>query len=174
MYRPLPQSVTIKSSPTEGLGLFSQEQIAEGAVLGVSHYENEVHGLIRTPLGGFINYSDTPNLERTESSGGVWYLRALREIEDGEELFLKYKDYNPTKKDVVLTHELIESKGFKGSWVTGYYLEGMGQITIEVYEDDDKLDIFIAKLSTNNFWDERVKRVSTESQLDKIIAEWSK
>jgi len=44
MYKPLPESVTIKQSGINGLGLFAKEGIAQGANLGTSHIkiENEL------------------------------------------------------------------------------------------------------------------------------------
>ena len=92
-------------------------------------------------------------------------MRVIREVEEGEELFLKYKDYDPTKNDVQLTHEILESKGFVGTWTVGY---SMGQIRVHVYEEDERLDIFIVE--TND----TVTRVRTEEALDKIIESCSK
>ena len=37
MYKPLPESLTIKTSKVNGLGLFAQEGIAQGTNLGISH-----------------------------------------------------------------------------------------------------------------------------------------
>ena len=38
-YRPLPASLTIKSSEIDGLGLFAIEDISEGTYLGETHYK---------------------------------------------------------------------------------------------------------------------------------------
>ena len=55
--------------------------------------------LIRTPLGGFINHSDTPNCVRVKSKpdGNIfsWTLKTTDEIKPGEELTLKYSMYRP-------------------------------------------------------------------------------
>ena len=63
MYRPLPPEVTIRKSCIEGLGLFTTCDIEEGHRLGITHIPNNnfANQYIRTPLGGFINHSDTPN-----------------------------------------------------------------------------------------------------------------
>ena len=37
MYKPLPDSLTIKPSGIDGLGLFAKEGIAQGTNLGMSH-----------------------------------------------------------------------------------------------------------------------------------------
>ena len=64
MYKPLPDSLTIKTSGIEGLGLFAKKNIPKGTTLGISHMK--MNGmLIRTPLGGFINHSDTPNCTKS-------------------------------------------------------------------------------------------------------------
>ena len=65
MYRPLPKEVTIKKSYIEGLGLFANDNLSANTELGISHikdnrFENDY---IRTPLGGFVNHSTTPNCE---------------------------------------------------------------------------------------------------------------
>ena len=66
MYRPLPPYLTVKPSPVEGLGLFSTEPIEHATILGISHVADRhfPNGYIRTPLGGFYNHSDTPNIQR--------------------------------------------------------------------------------------------------------------
>ena len=63
MYRPLPKELTIKNSVIEGLGLFATANIKTNTFIGVTHIRDEQfeNKYIRTPLGGFINHSDTPN-----------------------------------------------------------------------------------------------------------------
>ena len=61
MYKPLPDSLTIKTSKVNGLGLFAKEGIAQGTNLGMSHLKIS-DTILRTPLGGFINHSNDPNL----------------------------------------------------------------------------------------------------------------
>ena len=61
MYKPLPDSLTIKPSGIDGLGLFAREGIAQGTNLGMSHLK--FNGtILRTPLGGFVNHSNTANV----------------------------------------------------------------------------------------------------------------
>lgn len=106
-YRPLPNNLTIKKSDIEGIGLFATEDISKGTCLGLSHVFNEnfQDGYIRLPLGGFINYSKTPNTETdTVFEGQVYhndskdlYLWTVKDIKAGEELILKYFLYDPTK-----------------------------------------------------------------------------
>lgn len=103
-YRPLPDFLTIKKSDIDGLGLFATENIRIGKTLGVSHYVNnrDKHaGIIRTPLGGFINHSETPNLMKIIKSNEDFIeikVKTLRKIVAGEELTLKYDWYEPQKK----------------------------------------------------------------------------
>ena len=103
MYRPLPDSLTIQQSGINGLGLFAKEGIAQGTNLGMSHVK--FNGTIfRTPLGGFINHSETPNTEKAvllmvkedkiKFNYKKWNLMTLRDIKKGEELTVKYTFYN--------------------------------------------------------------------------------
>ena len=70
MYRPLPKCLTIKKSPIEGLGLYSTEDIRANTFLGITHILNEnfENNYIRTPLGGFYNHSNNPNIQRMVSN----------------------------------------------------------------------------------------------------------
>ena len=54
MYKPLPDSLTIKKSGINGIGLFADQDIKHGTNLGMSHVAIG-SGIIRTPMGGFIN-----------------------------------------------------------------------------------------------------------------------
>ena len=69
MYRPLPNGLTIKNSPIEGLGLFSTIDIKINSFIGVTHIRDEQfeNKYIRTPLGGFYNHSNNPNVRRVVS-----------------------------------------------------------------------------------------------------------
>ena len=69
MYRPLPDGLTIKSSPIEGLGLFATTEIKANSFIGVTHIRDEQfeNKYIRTPLGGFYNHSNSPNVIRMVS-----------------------------------------------------------------------------------------------------------
>tara|TARA_R100001132_G_C3190843_1_gene42826 strand:- start:65 stop:376 length:312 start_codon:yes stop_codon:yes gene_type:complete len=95
MYRPLPPSLTIKSSKVNGLGLFATKGIAQGTNLGMSHVK--LNGdYIRTPLGGFINHADEANcvkVELKEEKYKKWSLVTLRNIKEGEELTVSYTFY---------------------------------------------------------------------------------
>ena len=94
-YRPLPKQVTIKQSEIEGLGLYSTESLYPGQYLGITHVVNDrfENGYIRTPLGGFINHSDTPNCEVREDVDRSLMLFTLRPILPNEEITLKYNLY---------------------------------------------------------------------------------
>ena len=69
MYRPLPHFVTIKKSPIEGLGLYATKDIKANSFIGLTHIQdnNFENGYIRTPLGGFYNHSNNPNVRRVVS-----------------------------------------------------------------------------------------------------------
>ena len=107
MYKHLPESLTISQSGINGLGLFEQKGLAQGTNLGVTHLEmamlDNKQNLYRTPLGGFINHSNTPNVVKVElRTNGQdpscvtkkWSLVTLRDIKEEEELTVRYTFYN--------------------------------------------------------------------------------
>ncbi len=69
MYKPLPKELTIKKSPIEGLGLYATEDIKKNSFIGVTHVRDEQfeNKYIRTPVGGFYNHSNEPNVIRMVS-----------------------------------------------------------------------------------------------------------
>ena len=115
MYKPLPDSLIIRSSNIEGQGVFAKENIPEQTDLGMTHVELGKL-ILRTPLGGFLNHSDTPNCVKTSSlltrqqwnhlndlpderydhNFKQWNLLTIKNIKEGEELTLKYTFYTVT------------------------------------------------------------------------------
>jgi SET domain-containing protein len=103
-YRPLPDTLTIKESIINGLGLFAVKDIPKDSLIGVTHVYDEKFkdGLIRTPLGGFFNHSEEPNIrleDVTKVDGEKWtkVMISLRDIKSGDEITGKYTTYDPTK-----------------------------------------------------------------------------
>ena len=96
MYRPLPSYLTIKPSSVEGLGLFAVEPIKKSTDIGISHVYDQFweNGYIRTPLGGFINHSNTPNCQKLEE-GRYLYIITMADIPENTELTLKYSLHIP-------------------------------------------------------------------------------
>jgi len=94
-WRPLPKFLDIQPSEIEGKGLFATEDILADITLGISHVYDErfKNNYIRTPLGGFINESKTPNLV-AEIEKDFRYVKTIRDIKAGEELTLRYTLYN--------------------------------------------------------------------------------
>ena len=99
-YKPLPDSVFIRESSIHGYGLFARTPIKSGQHLGMSHvfapgFSKDSY--IRTPLGGFINHSDTPNCKKEESpeeSAITYYtLVTIADIPADTELTLSYTLY---------------------------------------------------------------------------------
>ena len=86
MYKPLPTQLTIKNSPIEGLGIFATEDIKKNTFLGITHIRDEQfeNKYIRTPLGGFYNHSNDPNVIRMVSD-------ALPKLKFGDEIDPKKK-----------------------------------------------------------------------------------
>lgn len=93
MYKPLLDSLTIKSSGIDGLGLFAKEFIVRGTNLGMSHIKLG-DKIYRTPLGGFINHSNNPNCFLNSNThhprGEQRELIAVKPIKVGEEITVYY------------------------------------------------------------------------------------
>jgi len=96
MYRPLPNTLTIKTSNIDGLGLFAVSDISINTNLGITHIKDERfdNGYSRTPLGGFFNHSDTPNCH-VLYNGDFIELQTITDIKAGDEITAKYTFYNP-------------------------------------------------------------------------------
>ena len=104
MYKPLPDSLTIKTSKVNGLGLFANEDIAQSTNLGMTHLKIG-DTIFRTPLGGFINHANEANCVKAELrmtsedlqghqySYKKWNLITGQDIKKGKELTLKYTFY---------------------------------------------------------------------------------
>ena len=104
MYKPLPESLTIKQSGINGLGLFADQKIMQGTNLGMSHLKIG-DTVFRTPLGGFINHANDPNCVKAELrmtnedmqghkyTYKKWNLITIRNIKEGEELTVRYTFY---------------------------------------------------------------------------------
>ena len=105
MYKPLPESLTIKASKVNGLGLFAKEGMAQGTNLGMSHIKIG-DTIFRTPLGGFINHANEANCVKAELrmtdedmkghqyDYKKWNLITSRDIKAGDELTVRYTFYN--------------------------------------------------------------------------------
>lgn len=99
------------SIPDAGLGVFARVELAPGAsleVIGVlvtsesisdqcthfaDHHKFRISEFLLIPVGfgGLVNHSATPNLEKVIAGDRV-FLKALRPIAAGEELFFRYPD----------------------------------------------------------------------------------
>tara|TARA_A100000164_G_C21894729_1_gene767252 strand:- start:1 stop:288 length:288 start_codon:yes stop_codon:yes gene_type:complete len=91
-YLPLPENILLKQSKVHGMGLFAKSKILKDTSLGMSHINIDGE-IIRTPLGGFYNHSKTPNCIKYEKDNR-FYLNTISDIEEGEELTVKYTLYN--------------------------------------------------------------------------------
>jgi len=117
-YNPLPSGLTIADSRISGQGVFTTRKLVAETDLGMSHVELGKL-ILRTPMGGFINHSNNPNCVKVKSlltrqewnhrtdlpddkydhNFTKWNLIVIEDIEEGEELTLKYKWYDPEKKN---------------------------------------------------------------------------
>ena len=105
MYKPLPESLTIKHSKINGIGLFADQKIKQGTNFGMSHLKIG-DTIFRTPLGGFINHANKANCVKAElrmtdedKQGHKydykkWNLITTQDIKEGEELTIRYTFYN--------------------------------------------------------------------------------
>ena len=97
-YKALPDALHIGDSQVAGQGIFAKEDIPVDTELGLSHILLEE--IFRTPLGGFINHSDDPNCVKYPVDNKYYtkyYIKTIRPIKAGEELFLKYTFYSVHK-----------------------------------------------------------------------------
>ena len=100
MYKPLPESLTIKTSKVNGLGLFADQKIMQGTNFGMSHMKIK-DTIFRTPLGGFINHANEPNCAKVELlmtndsfDYKKWNLITLQDIKKGDEITVRYTFYH--------------------------------------------------------------------------------
>ena len=93
MYKPLPDGLYVSNSDIAGQGLFTNRKLEIGTELGLSHKMID-DNLIRTPLGGFINHSEEPNVQKYQI-GNDYFIKVIKDINVGEEITLKYNWYNP-------------------------------------------------------------------------------
>ena len=100
MYKPLPKGLTIKKSPIEGLGLFATENINKNSFIGVTHIRDEQfeNKYIRTPLGGFYNHSNEPNVIRMVSD--ILPKLKFGDLVDSSSKFEKIKDSKANREDL--------------------------------------------------------------------------
>ncbi len=94
-YKPLPDFLEIKQSNIEGCGIFAKKDINKNIDLGMSHIKVPIiQGFIRTPIGGFLNHTETPNCCLIElldwDDYRIYHLHTIRHINEGDELTLNY------------------------------------------------------------------------------------
>ena len=111
-YQPLPDSLYIGDSKIHGQGLIAKYNISQGTDLGVSHYRKG-DDVIRTPLGGFINHSEEPNMIRKqiriEPYWDKWTVTTTKDIKKGEELTLKYTMYRVDNADQMCYNKTMKN-----------------------------------------------------------------
>lgn len=93
-FNPLHKSLTVSKSKIHGLGIFAVDDIGAGVDLGISHIKNANYkdGLIRTPLGGFINHSDKPNSEYSIDGSDLRIITKVP-IKKGGEVTVSYRGW---------------------------------------------------------------------------------
>lgn len=77
--------VKFKPSGIEGTGVFAAREYREGDVIAPARI-----GEKRTPVGRYTNHSATPNAKMQRDGERIWVV-ALRDIENGEEITVSYR-----------------------------------------------------------------------------------
>ena len=104
----IPDGVELKESPLHGLGFFATKFIPKNSKIGIGHYYtfNSDYKYIRLPFVAFVNYDTNPNskldIEKKVINGKTsTYTMFItkKDINEGEELTLRYTWYDPTKPD---------------------------------------------------------------------------
>ena len=120
MYRPLPKELTIKNSPIEGLGLYATKDIKKNIFIGVTHIRDEQfeNKYIRTPLGGFYNHSNDPNIIRMVSD-------VLPKLKFGDVVDAKQNTLEEKDKKKNLEHVFYHLQSFLHTVSTYFLLSQM-------------------------------------------------
>ena len=90
-YRPMPEALTIKNSPIDGLGVFATGDIPAEAIFLDRPTHLYAEECFRLNFGGFINHSRTPNaiiIKDVATSKG--YLKIVQPVKPGEEITVDY------------------------------------------------------------------------------------
>lgn len=95
-HQPLPDNIYIDQSPIHGMGLFAKVDIPQGHDFGITHVKDDrfPNGLIRTPMGGFVNHSYDPNLEMIEIDDTI-RMKTIKSVKKNEELTVNYSPFYP-------------------------------------------------------------------------------
>ena len=105
-YRAIPKCMEIRNTKESGHGLYATVDIPAGSYLGVTHLslgpeqsKAVKRNYVRTPIGGMINHSETPNCALLrhpqpgdEELGFVTHMWAILPIKNGTELTCFYTD----------------------------------------------------------------------------------
>ena len=131
MYKPLPKQLTVKKSHVEGLGLFAVADINKNSFIGITHVRDEQfeNKYIRTPIGGFYNHSNNPNVIRMVSDtlpklkfGDLVDLEKNTREEKDKKTDLEYAFYHLQEKSDAKYMFIISIKEIKdGDEITANY-----------------------------------------------------
>ena len=97
---PIYKAVKIGASPIEGKGLFADQAIRKGDVIGISHIRKnftkngeEYQAPFPSTVLGYYNHSEEPNVYEVDKGGHI-LLVAGRDILRGQELTSDYSKHN--------------------------------------------------------------------------------
>lgn len=85
--------IEIKPSEIHGLGVFAKRALPNSFIIGETHVLVD-SDLIRTPIGGFINCSNTPNAELFQypklKRSNYYGVKLITNVEEGGEITINY------------------------------------------------------------------------------------
>lgn len=88
-----PGDIEVKQSAIHGLGVFAKRDLPKNFIVGETHVLVD-SDLIRTPIGGFINCSSTPNAELFQypklKRVNYYGVRLLNSVLEGDEITIDY------------------------------------------------------------------------------------
>lgn len=97
---PIYKKVKVAPSSIEGKGLFAEEPIKQGDVIGVSHIRQEFEkggetytAPFPSTVLGYYNHSEDPNVKE-EDQGSHILMVAIKDIQPGEEITSDYNNHN--------------------------------------------------------------------------------
>ncbi len=83
-----------KKSNIHGDGMFAKTKILKGNFIGMASVDNTY----KTYLGRYTNHSSNPNIAFIYNESNDLLAKALKDIQEGEELFLDYTSHFLTPK----------------------------------------------------------------------------
>ena len=163
-YKPLPDKVTIKMSPIHGLGLFAEDTIKEGELLGMVHYPtvdgNDVTIRVYDASEGIEYTAITPTIDSGGQFGDLFTVVSALQF-DGINEYIDLGTPVKTVRDQLknFSNELDKRRGGSFDADAGEYIGFEG--------GDDKL--YAKRYKRLSAWEKKVKKA-----LDSLMNDYKK